>query len=88
MKLKNDKSRAIKLAQDFKGATEGLNFRCVGISGAIKLWWWGMFKKHRAIFFIQRVVDGMWINIAWHYANEWTDEEIWKTLKALDWVEK
>lgn len=87
MKQINNKEHQKELVELWKLEMNSrkVDWRFIGISGLIRMSWWGIFKPYRLIFFMQRCCDGMIHDIAWRYAKEQSEEEIKNTLKYCDW---
>jgi hypothetical protein len=48
----------------------------LGFGNLVKLVWWSLFAKYRAVYFMRRVCDGMYYKIAWTQAKTKTKQEI------------
>lgn len=88
IRLIKDKVRSRKLAKDFIEETNSkdLGWLSIGMFNLIKMAFWSVFQEYRAIYYMQRCLDGMAHKVAWNNSCKISKKELMKELKKLDWA--
>ena len=79
-----DKKDVDKLVEEFKKLEEVREFK-VEFCDVLVLLWWTLFKKYRAVYYMQRCCDGMHHDVAFRQADEFEKDELLLLLKVLNW---
>jgi len=57
----------------------------IGISGLIRMAWWGYFKQYRLCYFMIMCMNGMATFVAWNQAKTWKKEDIVERINSYGW---